>query len=217
MSKTLLITAGVVGAAGSGIGSYFLLIHNKTDKSLLIKNKYKVALLNETGDESLWNKKYEEIKNSSPHHPTLKKAVAKSSGTGKHDEEAKRLLKEGCFEIYESSYEDKNIFSDFKNYCAKTNKDISKVTSWNNDTAENSSDNKWDKALETLKSHTMETKGKLDPVLAQLKQEITGDKPFSTDIRKRIKGWCESTNKELFEGEETTQFKNQEDFCKVIS
>ncbi|AEG72645.1 hypothetical protein MHF_0368 [Mycoplasma haemofelis Ohio2] len=217
MSKTLLTTAGAMGAAGTGVGGYFLLSNNKIDESLLIRSKYKVSVLSKSGEESLWDKKYEAIKNSSPHNQTLKKAVAKSSGTDKNDEEAKKLLKQGCFEIYESSYEDANNFSDFKNYCAKTNKDISKVTSWNTDTSENNTNNKWDKALESLKSHTVETKGKLDPVLEKLKTELTGNTPFSTTIRARFKSWCESTNKGLFEGEESTAFRNQEDFCKEIT
>ncbi|AEW45161.2 hypothetical protein MHC_01475 [Mycoplasma haemocanis str. Illinois] len=211
MKRIAFISLGIAGTTGASVGSYFLV---ERSKSFAIKNKYPQALLNEADDSTLWNQKYKIIKDSTPHNDTLKKAVAKSKEVGK-DDEAKTLLKRGCFEIYESSYEDINSFSDFKNYCAKTNKDESKNGTWNTDAVDKGSDNKWDKAIDALKSR--KNSDKLDPVLERLKLEAMDNNPNVQNIRTKLKQWCEDTNNEVFMGKDSLKFENQESFCKVIN
>ncbi|AEG72656.1 hypothetical protein MHF_0380 [Mycoplasma haemofelis Ohio2] len=120
-------------------------------------------------------------------------------------------------EVYESNHEDTNSFSDFKNYCSRTNKDESKNGTWNTDAADKSSDNKWDKAIDALKARNAESGGKLDPVLERLKVEANGKSPNTQSIRAQLKKWCEDTNSEVFMGKDSLKFENQESFCKVIA
>ncbi|AEW45188.1 hypothetical protein MHC_01610 [Mycoplasma haemocanis str. Illinois] len=221
MGKVAYLTVGVAGAGGLSIGGLIAFKpwpHNNTEVSKVavsIKERYSIALLDPSKDEAIWTKKYEILKTSSPHNSALRAALEKSKEPNKNEVEAKRLLKEGCKEIYESQVDDSAAFSDFKKICSKNNEDASKTGDWNTDEV-TASNNKWDKALEALNKHNG---NELDSQLSELKKEIKPAQPttFDQTLRTKVKNWCSSTRGEMFEGEYSIKFKNQEAFCKIIS
>ncbi|CBY92388.1 hypothetical protein HF1_03800 [Mycoplasma haemofelis str. Langford 1] len=224
MGKGAYLALGTAGAGGLGAGG---LIASKpwqsTSKEVpkvvaSIKDKYSVALLDPTKDETIWIKKYDVLKSSSPNNLTLQEALKKSKDPNKNEEEAKRLMKEGCKEIYESKIDDSKSFSDFRQLCSKNNEDASKAGDWNTDDV-TTSNNKWDKALKKLKEHNIDTNDELDSLLVALKESIGANQTTTFDqaLRTKVKDWCTNARGEMFEGENSIKFKNQETFCKVIS
>ncbi|CBY92374.1 hypothetical protein HF1_03660 [Mycoplasma haemofelis str. Langford 1] len=220
MTKGSFLALGTAGAGGLGAGGLMAFKpwqstpEEKVKVATSIREKYSAALLDSTQDGSIWEKKYTTLKTSTPNNPTLKQAVEKSKTSPESKDEALRLLKEGCASIYDSKVDDLKSFSDFKTLCSKSNDDASKASgAWIADEA-SANNNKWDSSLTKLRDHNQE----LIPTLSSLKEEIKAHQnstPFAQDIRTKIKDWCTQVRGELFEGENSTQFQNQEAFCKA--
>ncbi|AEG72687.1 hypothetical protein MHF_0411 [Mycoplasma haemofelis Ohio2] len=221
MTKGSFLALGTAGAGGLGAGGLMAFKpwqstpEEKVKVATSIREKYSAALLDSTQDGSIWEKKYTSLKASTPNNPTLKKAVEKSKAPSESKEEALKLLKEGCASIYDSKVDDLKSFSDFKTLCSKSNDDASKASgTWIADEASANNNNKWDSSLTKLRDYGQE----LIPTLSSLKEEIKthqSSTSFSPDIRTKIKDWCTQVRGELFEGENSTQFQNQEAFCKA--
>ncbi|AEW45661.2 hypothetical protein MHC_04015 [Mycoplasma haemocanis str. Illinois] len=211
MSKVLILSLGGVGVAGVGTGALFILKPWES-KVVTFSDKYKYALLDTSKHDSFWDSKYTALKtNAGKKHTKLVKAYDEATKqTSPNELEAKRLMREGCKEIYESPVENSEYKDDFKNYCSKTNSEASSTQNWNSENTADSSNNKWDTPLNSLKSHQ---EGLVD-ALFQLKTTLSGGTSFNQSHRETIKNWCDGIKKEPFMGTDSLEFKNQERFCK---
>ncbi|CBY92433.1 hypothetical protein HF1_04250 [Mycoplasma haemofelis str. Langford 1] len=216
MSKTLTLSLGGLGVGGAGVGGLYAL--KPWESSInTFKEKYPEAILNTAEDSDSWSSKYNSLKSTKPKHPTLirtyDEATKKTPATA-DDTKAKRLMREGCQEIYQSKIGNPDNFSDFKNYCSKTNKDSSTISKWNAEEPSTQQNNKWDKSLNLLKDHDPSTKGELPEALQRLKASLTGKTSYEQSNRQELKGWCDSVQLEPFEGKDSSNFKSQELYCK---
>ncbi|AEG73316.1 hypothetical protein MHF_1066 [Mycoplasma haemofelis Ohio2] len=211
MSKTLILSLGGLGAATAAGGGMFLLKPWES-KEVTFADKYRHALLDTSKHDSSWDSKYTALKtNTEKKHPKLVQAHAEATKQSSPNEvEAKRLMREGCKEIYESVFENSKYISDFKNYCSKTNSEASFDQNWNSGNPSDTSNNKWDTPLNSLKSH----EGGLVDVLSKLKTTLSKETPLNKNHREAIKNWCEEIKKEPFMGTDSLEFQNQESFCK---
>ncbi|AEG72738.1 hypothetical protein MHF_0462 [Mycoplasma haemofelis Ohio2] len=211
MNSTYLLGGlGALGAAGTGS---LLALKPWNSNVETFKSKYSHALIN-AGDNSLWSNKFTLLKDSNPEHQTLKEAVNKAKATSPDEAGAKELLKRGCQEIYDSPYEGSKYLNDFEKYCSKTNKDASSNQTWNGSDVSTASGNKWDTALNALKTHDEATNKKLDSVLAELKNSIQGNTQITADHRTKLKNWCEGIKSKPYLGSDSLDFKHQELYCK---
>ncbi|CBY92407.1 hypothetical protein HF1_03990 [Mycoplasma haemofelis str. Langford 1] len=211
MSKLIPASLGALGAGGLGVGGLMVLKPWQSESVVTFKDKYSQALLDDKVDATIWTKKYEELKKTTPNHPKLVEAFEKTKAPA-DEARAKELLKEGCLAIYSLPVENSKHFSDFKSFCSKTNADVSENKDWISEAVSNNK-NKWDTALTSLKSHD---KGELDRELAKLKAGIQNNsETFPEDKKTLLKGWCDSAKSSIFEGRDSVVFKNQESFCKV--
>ncbi|AEG72660.1 hypothetical protein MHF_0384 [Mycoplasma haemofelis Ohio2] len=221
MGKGAYLALGTAGAGGLGAGGVMALKpwqSHEQEKSTSIRDKYSVALLNAKGDDTIWDKKYEALGGTySPHNSFLQQASSKKKGNSPNKEEIKGLLKSGCEEIYSSDSDNSHNFADFKALCSKTNENATKEgKNWISDAASGSGNNKWDTVLTSLKSHDISSKWALDSTLSTLKSEIQeSQNTFVQDKREKLQRWCNSNKLEIFKGEESLEFKSQEEFCKA--
>ncbi|AEW45167.1 hypothetical protein MHC_01505 [Mycoplasma haemocanis str. Illinois] len=219
MGKGIYFALGTAGAGGLGVGGLVVLKSRQpssTKTITSIREKYSVALLNAKGDADIWTKKYTALETYSPNHPILKDAASKKSGANPNEEEIKKILKDGCEAIYSSDAQEPHNFSDFKALCSKTNENATgSGKNWVTDEPSKADTNKWDNVLTTLKNHDIFNKWILDSTLLALKEEIKNDQTFSQEKRTKLKDWCNSVKSGIFLGEESPEFKSQEDFCKV--
>ncbi|CBY92356.1 hypothetical protein HF1_03480 [Mycoplasma haemofelis str. Langford 1] len=224
MGKGVSLALGTAGAGGLGAGGLMALKPWQSDspeKSKVvtsIREKYAVALLNTKEDSEIWTKKYTALGTHSPNNPILRDAASKKTGSSPNEGTIKQLLKEGCEAIYSSDANDPKNFSDFKALCSKTNENATGTgKNWVTDEPSSSTSNKWDTVLTALKNHGTSNKWALDSILSALKEEIKNDQTFSPEKRTKIENWCKSIKSEVFLGTESSEFKSQEDFCKVTS
>ncbi|AEW45146.1 hypothetical protein MHC_01400 [Mycoplasma haemocanis str. Illinois] len=211
MSKYLVLSLGGIGVGAAGVGG--LLTFRPWETKETFSNKYQYALLDTSKDNDSWNSKYTALKQATPKHPTLSKAVlASKKSPSPNDAEAKKIMREGCKSIYDSPYEGSEYLDDFKKYCSKTNQDASANSTWNTDNTNTS--NKWDTTLTSLKDHNFSEKGKLTAALSQLKENIKGKSTFEQTHRESLKNWCDGVKIEPFMGSDSKEFKNQELYCK---
>ncbi|CBY92330.1 hypothetical protein HF1_03220 [Mycoplasma haemofelis str. Langford 1] len=215
MSKSLALSLGGLGAGAAGVGG--LLTFKPWETQETFATKYKHALLDTSKDSDSWNNKYTALKQATPKHPKLLKAVSESKKSpSPNDAEAKKLMREGCKAIYESPHEKSEYLNDFKKYCSKTNQEASTNTTWNTDnvTTSGSGTNKWDTSLTSLKSHNFSQKGNLVEALVKLKEDIKEKSTFEQTHRERLKNWCDKVKTETFMGSDSLEFKNQDLYCK---
>nr|WP_052663347.1 hypothetical protein [Mycoplasma haemofelis] len=211
-SKSLMLSLGGLGAGGVGVGG-LLATKPWESKKVTFSDKYKHAILDTAKDDDIWGRKYTSLKATKPKHPKLIRAYTEATKQPpENEQEAKRLLKEGCKAIYESPFEDSEYKNDFKSYCSKTNLDASPNQTWNSESTDSSS--KWDASLKALKSHDINTKGSLVEVLVTLKSSIQSKDSFEKANRDSLKGWCDGVKVEIFMGSDSAEFKNQELYCK---
>ncbi|AEW45689.1 hypothetical protein MHC_04165 [Mycoplasma haemocanis str. Illinois] len=214
MSKNLILTLGGLGIGGVGAGGLLALRPWKS-KVVTFADRYKHSLLDTVKDNSAWDNRYSFLKTIKPKHPTLISAHIEATKTSSSNEnEAKRLMKEGCKSIYKSPFENSEYWDDFKNYCSRTNGDASSGKEWNGEDTTSSSGNKWDASLTSLKSHEI-SNGSLPSVLETLKAEIQSKDSFEKTHRDSLKSWCDGVKKEPFMGPDSLEFRNQELYCKV--
>ncbi|AEG73311.1 hypothetical protein MHF_1061 [Mycoplasma haemofelis Ohio2] len=217
MSKSLALSLGGLGVAGSGVGG-LLVFKPWEPKAITFADKYKHAFLDTSKNDTSWDSKYAALKTHSlKKRPSLVKASEEANkGSSANEAEARRLMREGCKAIYESPFENSEYEGDFKTFCSKTNEEASdSKKSWNNGSASEATSNKWDTPLNSLKSHDMEKQGGLVDVLAQLKATLSTGSALSQEHRESLKKWCDSIRKEPFMGTDSLEFKNQELYCKT--
>ncbi|AEG72819.1 hypothetical protein HF1_05000 [Mycoplasma haemofelis str. Langford 1] len=206
MNKVALTSLGAAGAAGTAVGGGMLAksYHNANS---FTRKKYKHAMLRLDSDAAIWDSKYAILKSSkdTPKNSTLSLALAKSKDG--EESKAKELLRQGCEEVY-NSHEEEKYFEDFKKFCAKTNKDVSSRTTW---ITGNDKSDSWNAPLGTLKDYS----GDLEPYLLSVKNSLRKENNGYQDAeREWIKGWCEDTQQELFDGTMgSTKLSNQDTFC----
>ncbi|CBY92620.1 hypothetical protein HF1_06120 [Mycoplasma haemofelis str. Langford 1] len=203
MSKLSFMAAGAAGVGAAGAGG-FLLLKDQSIPSTTFKERYEHAWLPKTSN--LWSSRLASLKKGVPVHIKLIEAAKKDG------DEANRLLQEGCSLIYEEPFENSKYQKDFELYCSKTNKDVGSKA-WNGDEKNNTS---WDAPLTSLKSHDPSTGGTLPNKLLEIQKEIksTGAAPHDEAIREKLKNWCEEIQSRVYEGSESSEFKQQELYCR---
>ncbi|AEG73199.1 hypothetical protein HF1_08630 [Mycoplasma haemofelis str. Langford 1] len=204
MSKLILPTLGLGGAGAAGFGAYMLI---PRDAEITFAVKYKNAILNPTGDESLWNSKFTSLNGKTVKHLKLQSAVTQHSS---NSENAKALHKEACKDIYNSPFENSDYQKDFQDYCARNLKDEI-GSKW---ITEEKGGSKWTARLTSLKSHS-ESNGELDDTLKGIKTSISNDNNNTFDDTKRenLKNWCTSAGAEIFNSTEDARFKLVKLYC----
>ncbi|OAL09831.1 hypothetical protein A6V39_05230 [Candidatus Mycoplasma haematobovis] len=195
MSKFIPIVAGITGTLTvSAVGGYLLSTQNTT----IVRNKFKDAIIDLDRENDLITKKLTKLKDAStrPTNLKLKSAQTKekvSSNSGLNE------FKEGCKEIYDSVFEKKEseLFKDFQNYCAKTNKDKIGEGEWATTGAQ------WNNRFAKLNQDN--TKPISPSLIAVSKKESNnGDS---------LKRWCDEKADAVFEGDENKEFKDVKSFC----
>ncbi|AEW45680.1 hypothetical protein MHC_04120 [Mycoplasma haemocanis str. Illinois] len=213
-SKSLMLSLGGLGAGGVGLGG-LLVMKSWASKKETFSDKYKHSLLDDFKDDVIWGRKYVALKTTKPTHPKLMRAyIEATKKPTENEQEAKILLKAGCKDIYESPFEDSKYQNDFKSYCSLTNLDVSSNQTWNSETTDKTPNNKWDTSLGALKNHDIKAKGNLVETLETLKSLIQGKDTFEKENRDSLKGWFDAVKAEIFMGSDSTEFKNQELYCK---
>ncbi|AEW45226.1 hypothetical protein MHC_01800 [Mycoplasma haemocanis str. Illinois] len=209
MNKSVLLSLGVVGAGGAGIGGFLAFRPSSSKEAVTtFATKYKSAILNfkdNSPDTSLWNAKFKSLSGKQPTNERLKDAASKVSTS---ENEAKNLYKQGCEEIYSHSIKDQTYFNDFKNYCSKTVKEGLKGE-WING-AKGAADD-WKPSLTALKEYESKTKGPLHKDFEEIKKSLTSA-DFTDDQRGKLKALCDIIGTEIFE-EDTSRVKNAKSFC----
>ncbi|CBY92489.1 hypothetical protein HF1_04810 [Mycoplasma haemofelis str. Langford 1] len=203
MNKAALIGTGALGAGGTGIGGFFLL--KPSGSEITFSQKYKSALLDlseSSKDTSLWNSKFESLKEKNPIHKKLQEAVGKVTSS---PEEAKSLHKQGCKAIYGASVESgKNYFNDFKSYCSKTVKEGT-AGAWISGAKTVTTD--WNPSLTSLHGH----QGELHSDFETVKKTLTPS-AFDDDQREKLRALCETIGGELLE-DDSLRIKSAQSFC----
>ncbi|AEW45223.1 hypothetical protein MHC_01785 [Mycoplasma haemocanis str. Illinois] len=199
----------IFSVSGGTLGSYhyFPKQNNKEINSklkTLFRDKYRFALLDttENKDSSIWNKKWNFLKNKKPTHPKLKESVAKKS----QESQSKKLHREACEEIYNSSIISTPYFLDFKYYCSKNNKDgIGRE--WIDEKSKD-----WDTKIIQLKN--ADRKG-LQGSILELWNKLKSDSKNTKlgQNKKELQKWCDYFGSEIFFGKEVSDAKNAQQYC----
>ncbi|AEW45511.1 hypothetical protein MHC_03255 [Mycoplasma haemocanis str. Illinois] len=202
---SVVLASGGIGAAG--VGGYMAWTKGKET----FRNKYSKAILADS--DSLWDTKFASFKkDGKPKHPTLISAKSKDSSSG--DNTAKELYKQGCQEIYDSDWNNSSYFDDFKSYCAKTVKEgIENSKKWISE--ETTNKGKWDTKLTNLKTHNPSQNKTLDQKLEALKTQLSNiaESSFQEGHRKLLKEWCESSQGEIFMGNDDFKTIHSSLYC----
>ncbi|AEG73329.1 hypothetical protein MHF_1079 [Mycoplasma haemofelis Ohio2] len=202
MSKALPLSLGAAGAGGVGLGAAGLYHLNKGSQTpeVTFSTKYDKALISFNSDDAIWTSKLSalETQSSTPKNQNLIKAKnEKKSG---NEDTAKASLKAGCKEIYAKSVDDKEAFSDFKNFCSKHYSNL--IGSSQLIASDSDLNNKWDTF-----------KGKTDANLSGEFLKIHADKKSSQtepqDWKQLVFAECQKLSSSIFEGE----VKGYQEFC----
>ncbi|CBY92551.1 hypothetical protein HF1_05430 [Mycoplasma haemofelis str. Langford 1] len=207
MSKLTFTAVSTLGAGAAGTGGFLLMKELQTPK-IKFKDKYSHALIKDS--DNLWDSKFALLKaaNPEPKHPKLLQAFKDSKESSK-ESGAKELMKQTCTSLHEEVMSSDYV-KDFEKYCAKNNKDASKIT-WNDEA--NSSD-KWNASLTALKSHDYVNNGELGKELADLKTKIASLNSYENAHREELKKWCDKVKDHVYWGSHSKEFKQQELYCK---
>ncbi|CBY92802.1 hypothetical protein HF1_07940 [Mycoplasma haemofelis str. Langford 1] len=210
MGKFLLPAAGIGGAGAAGVGGYMIFKDKPVQPETTFRTHYSEAILKD--NDALWDSKFTTLKdNGQPAHQKLAAAKTKFSSNAA-DEEAKRLHKEGCQDIYDSKLEKSNYLEDFKKYCSKTIKDGvtgTWITQASTETA------KWNPQLTKLKSHDNSKNQALDSTLKVLKEQLStgAETQWDNDKRNALKQWCDGIQGEIFMGSSDSKFTHAQLYC----